>query len=419
MNAYSASEGKRNQYAQTCWDETSPDGTMHVLEGEYTAENRAFWQLKIGPVADGSQAPEKQFKTLLGEGRVILRGARSIPYTPSRKTEGGTWVSIARGASRLRIQNFHVSRVASGIRAAEGGNTHLQFQDLHFEDTRQNFIISGHPDCISRKECPVKPDQLTREILIQNTSGRRYSKRHVRLGQGISKVSVVDSHADAEFLDGDFAVGFDVENPARNIEFIRCSSRANIYSLSAYWNGDGFKAENETDDIRWINCSAFDNADGGFDIKTDNARLENIVALRNSRNIRIWSPKRSVIKNALSSYAKHHGGENTPAGLWSAGAVDCRFCTLHNNSVQIQAENNQTGSWIRLNDSILSSDLQNSGDWIIQEKGTRVKLVRTAQWKAGVSGTDPKYGPGADARWEGGQEFNSRLYGRKKGYYDE
>lgn len=419
-NAYSASEGKAGKNAQICWNQTGPDGTMHVLEGDYTVENGAFWKLQITSANDGSSAPEGNFKKLTGEGRVHVRGPRRVPYAPSMKEEGGRWISIGRNAGRIRIQNFYVSRVAEGVTAKEGGNSNLQFRDLYFEDTRENFTLFGHPDCTGLLSCPQKPDELSRDILIENTWSARYSKRHVRLSRGISRVQVVNSHADAGFLDGDFAVGFDVENPSHDIEFNHCSARANLYSLSNYWNGDGFKSENETKNIRWLNCSAFDNADAGFDIKTENATLENIIAMGNNRNIRIWSSETATVKNAIASYAKHRGGEGSEAGIWSAGAVDCHFCTLHNNRIQVLAENNEKAGWIRLYDSILSADTPSREEWILQESGSRVDLIRTVQWKRDTTGLDPKFGLGATAHWEGdNREFNNLLYGKMKGYHYE
>ena len=364
LNAYSASDKPQSKYAQICWDQTSPDGTMHIMEGEYTVENGAFWQLRMTSSHDGSAAPGKKFKKMAGEGSVLLRGPRRIPYAPSRKAEGGRWIDIARGASRIWIQNFHVARVAEGIAAKEGRNSNLQFHDLHFEDTRENFIIFG---------------KMSRDILIQNTWGKRYSKRHVRLGHGVSKVRVVNSHANAGFLDGDFAVGFDVENQSQDIEFNRCSARANLYTLSPYWNGDGFKAEDETRNIRWIDCASFDNGDAGFDIKTGNAYLENIIALRNNRNIRTWSFQKATVKNAHASYAKHRGGMGAAAGIWSVGSLDCRSCTLRNNLIQVLAENNEKGGHIRLYDSFLCRDAPAEGPAIVEENGSRIDLIRTTQ----------------------------------------
>ena len=133
--------------------------------------------------------------------------------------------------------------------------------------------------------------------------------------------------------------------------------------------------------ILWIGCSASDNGDGGFDIKTDHAYLENITALRNNRNIRIWSPHTAVIKKATASYAQHRGGIGSAAGLWSSGALDCHFCTLSHNPIQVLAENNGSGALIRLFDSVLCKDNSQKGPELVKEKGTQIELIRTTPCK--------------------------------------
>lgn len=375
-NAYSASEGKQSFNAQKCWNQTSSDGVMHVMEGNYSMKDGAFWELWIGARNDGSQTPSG-FKTLKGEGKVVLQGPRKVPYASDHKEEGGSWITLARGAKNIRIENFTVTRVGQAVRAEEGANSRLEFRDLHFEDTRQNFTLSGHPECKKRDFCPVKASEISHDVLIQNTSGKRYSKRHVRLSKGIHDVKVLDSHADAEFLDGDFAVGFDVENSSHDILFQGCTSKRNRDTATAYWNGDGFKAENETWNITWKDCSASENADAGFDIKADNAVLENVAAERNNRNIRTWSPVKTMITGAKISNSEHFGGEATEAGLWTQGEVECHSCTLFNNKIQAHAEDGQKLSRIRLYDSTLKFDGKIAGEMVRKEKNSSVEIINS------------------------------------------
>lgn len=403
-NAYSAVDGRGSKNAQRCWEQTGPGDTMHILEGEYTKKNGGFWRLKISQENDGSDSGE--IKKLSGEGRVRIQGSRPVPYRFSRRKAGETWIQMTRGARNVRIENFEVSQVAEGIAAKKGGNQNLEFHNLHFRDTRENFHIDGHPDCLGKKRCRVDEGKRSRNILIQKTSGVRYSKRHVRLSRGVSHVRVIDSQADSEFLDGDFAVGFDVEGPSHDIEFVRCSSSRNLYSLSEYWNGDGFKTEDETRDIRWKECSAFDNADAGFDVKSKNALLENIVALRNNRNIRIWNTEGNVLRNVNASYSHHWGGISSEAGLWTQGHLECHHCTLHNNQVQVQAENAGRPARVSLFDSILSLDHSRQGELTREEEGAQIDFIRTALWHEGVSGINPEYLP----------NLNNRSYGKSKGY---
>ncbi len=412
MDGTSAENAYGAKKAQRCWDKTGPDGTMHVLEGRYARDENTFWQLEIHRDNDGPD-DGRAFKRLVGEGRVEITGSRPVPYSDKTKESGGSWIDVRKKSHHVRIENFNVSRVANAVVATGGGNHDLEFQRLNFEDTRQNILIYGHPGCVSWKACKmINAGDLSHNITLDGISGLRYSKRHVRLGKGLYDVLVQNSHADASNLDGDFAVGFDVENPARDIEFRNCTSRRNIYSNSEYWNGDGFKSENETENIRWINCAAFDNADGGFDIKSENAYLENIVALRNSRNVRIWGS--AVLKNVNASFSRHLGGTGTQAGLWSAGKADCHFCTLHGNAVQAHAENQGGKARIQLVDSILSLE-SGKGAMTLLEEGTKIDLNRSVTWEKGWWNS-PKYGR-ISAAWEGGNDaFNSRRYGRDKGY---
>jgi len=411
LNSYSAKN------AQKCWDQTGAADVMHVAEGRYTVQDKTFWKLDIAKANDGSASPETS-KGLIGQGQVIIEGSRQIPYQINTKDTGESWIRILRGASNLSIQNFNVARIKEGIAAKEGGNHTIEIKNIHFSDTRQNILIAGHPQCIRLSQCRFQPEEISHNIVIDQTSGLRYSKRHIRLTNGVWGVQVSNSHADGAFLDGDFAVGFDVENPSHDIQFSHCTSRGNRYSLSEYWNGDGFKTENETRNIRWDHCAAFDNADGGFDIKSDNAVLENIIALRNNRNIRSWSPEKIILRNVNASYSKHWGGIGTEAGIWTEGTLDCHFCTLHNNKIQIHAENNTETARVRIFDSILSMDASVEGETIRQEKESSVDLIRTQIWQQSEDQIDPKFAEAELSSWEGGNEnFNSRTYGKTKGYY--
>lgn len=419
QNGTSAENAYPPDAAQKCFQQTGADGTMHVLEGKYSIQEDTFLKLDIARDEDGSAKPES-YKKIIGEGQVIIEGSRSVPYQIEKRDSGNSWIRILKGASNLSIQNFQVSRIQEGVTAKEGGNSHLELKNIHFEDTRQNIVILGHPKCLRLSSCRFQPEEISHDILIENTSGLRYSKRHVRLTNGVWKVTVLNSQADAAFLDGDFAVGFDVENPSHDIEFKHCTSRNNLYSLSQYWNGDGFKAENETRNIRWKDCSAFDNADAGFDIKSDNAVMENIVALRNNRNIRSWSRKNIILKNVNASYSKHWGGIATEAGIWSQGNLDCHFCTLSNNTIQVHSENNGHPSIIRLYDSILSLNTSTHGEMLRQEKETQIEQVRTSWWEEKNTPLEPLLSEHATVQWKGGnQDFDSPVFGKTKGYHYE
>lgn len=379
-NAYAASEDARGRSAEKCWADTSADGTMFVLEGRYAMSEGTFWDLKISRDQGGPKEAPSIRKKLIGLGHVSIIGSRQIPYTPAIKESGETWLEIKKGAHQLHVENFDISRVAIGI-LADGGNNHdLSFKDLHFEDTRQNLVLYGHPDCRSKAPCKGLPKgSVSRRILIEKVDGLRYSKRHVRLTHGVSEVLVLKSSADSQFLDGDFAVGFDVESPSHDIEFRECVARGNLYTDPVYWNGDGFKSEQETENIRWIKCAAMDNADAGFDIKSPAAVLDQIHTFGNSRNIRIWSLRESQLTHVVSTYARTFGGKGTPAGLWVQGIASCQDCTLFANPTQIHLESDGKPSRLTLLDTFVSAEKDEI--LVTREENAELQTLRTEMYQ--------------------------------------
>lgn len=360
--------------AQKCWNKTSPNGTMYVEAGNYAQDSGQFWSLKMDFKHSGP-ADASGWKQLKGLGRVSLVGKRPVPYTIRGASLGGNWITFLKGAHHIRIENFNVARVETGIVARSGENHHVELEKINFEDTRQNILIEGHPHCHSLKDCTAVKKYLSHNFKLDEISGIRYSKRHIRMGRGISNVTVSRSTADSQFLDGDFAVGFDVETPAWDIQFLDCIAKRNRFSQSEYWNGDGFKSELQTSGIRWVRCAAFYNADAGFDIKSEDAFLENITAQYNSRNIRIWG--HAVLKKIDASYSESQGGNASQAGLWIQGKAECHFCTLKNNAIQVHLESNHKPSKLTLFDSTLVLDQNRASEMIRKEEGAEIHLIRT------------------------------------------
>ncbi len=414
-NAYAAADGK----AQQCWEETGPTETMHVLPGIYSRRNNAFWTLKITEKNSGSDRENP--KKLIGQGDVRLEGSRPVPYKVSERDQGETWIRLEKRARNVVIENFDVEKVAYGIDGSAGGYHHLRLTDLHFVDTRQNIYLRGHPACRSQEDCEVDPETISRAIRIEQTSGTRYSKRHIRLSPGIDGVRVFQAFADAQYLDHDFAVGFDVENPSHDILFEEAHARRNLFTGSEYWNGDGFKAEEETYNISYLACTASENADAGFDIKAGHARLVNSVAFLNKRNIRIWSHDTAHLWNIYAAHSRNLGGEGAPAGVWVSGRAECRYCTLRENSIQLMLENNGgQPPFVRLQDSILAvSEAIPDGQFILKEEGARLELDQTLLWKENGPGRNPEFRIQSPEFRMDTALLNSARYGMKKGFHSQ
>ncbi|MCW4461904.1 hypothetical protein OK349_09305 [Sphingomonas sp. BT-65] len=89
----------------------------------------------------------------------------------------------------------------------------------------------------------------------------------------------------------DLPVGIALDGTANDFRFERCVMRGFRWQRRAnkYWNGDGFSTERGNRNIHFASCEAWDNSDGGFDLKSSGTVLDDCVAGRNARNYRLWS----------------------------------------------------------------------------------------------------------------------------------
>lgn len=316
-NAFSASAGG----LQVCWDQLTPGSTCWVLPGRYVYPTGT--PLRITIANDGEPGQPKRLMAWQGTRSVTFQGNRPVPYTPATKASGNIWIDVDAGASDLVIDGFEVERFQYGFYATDGGNSRLILRNLWFADTRTNVQIHGHPTATD--------DALrSHEILIENVHGVRHSKRHVRLDRQAHHVLVRHCAADSQFLDADWAVGFEVI-AGHDIEFHDCTAQRCRYTSSKYWNGDGFAFETATANIRCVECRAFDNGDGGFDVKTPGAVLIRCLAERNKQNYRFWATTGmawlidSIARDAVIQ------GVGAQVGLWTKGVVRAQGCAFTNH----------------------------------------------------------------------------------------
>jgi hypothetical protein len=90
----------------------------------------------------------------------------------------------------------------------------------------------------------------------------------------------------------DFPVGFALSDQrATDIVFRNCVATGFTLKTTKpgeYLNGDGFSTENNNDAIHFLDCTASDNADGGFDLKNTGLLMERCISERNGKNYRLW-----------------------------------------------------------------------------------------------------------------------------------
>jgi hypothetical protein len=89
----------------------------------------------------------------------------------------------------------------------------------------------------------------------------------------------------------DLPCGIAIADDASDFRFERCTMRGFQWKRNdrQYWNGDGFSAERGNRRLLFRACAAWDNSDGGFDLKASDSMLDDCISGRNARNYRLWS----------------------------------------------------------------------------------------------------------------------------------
>jgi hypothetical protein len=197
-----------------------------------------------------------------------------------------------------------------------------------------------------------------RNAVIKNCSITHYIKNAVRLEMGCQHVEVLDCFMDHDRGDlsfpEDWAIGFNVDKGRNNkkqpyydsldqqyITFRNCRSRNNVdRDNPRYWNGDGFLVNGRHQNIRFYDCIAFGNADGGWDNKGKDVYFENCIAVHNGRNFRTWHS--ATFKNCLAANPSKYSKESPSGGndnFWLNGkygpdaTIELYNVTSHNGKI--------------------------------------------------------------------------------------
>ncbi|MDA3798071.1 MAG: hypothetical protein PF692_03215 [Kiritimatiellae bacterium] len=264
---------------------------------------------------------------------------------------GKTFCYVAGDASDFKITNLDLTGYNQVV-SMHGNHSNVEFSKLDIKETRDAFVIAG---------------PSTKNIKITDCNITGYTKRGVRIRDGVSELLIQNVHADSggkEWATEAFPVGFHVEKassyaPNFNITYINCSGKNNWHTPEAgrYWNADGFGAEGGCYGIKYLNCFASGNTDGGWDDKSDNPVLENCIAIANKRNFRFWSDKSPTMTNCISAYAIKYGGSGDANGIWVSGrcSVTLKDCTLYKNSrnISLEPKNGKVGKYELTNCLIL------------------------------------------------------------------
>ena len=333
-----------------------------------------------------------------GKGFPVLRGV----WSADKPDKGSKLICIDHDVSYLEISDLLLDNFVFGIYASgakeKALRTNLKLKNISLRNFRYGFYLS---DCS--------------QLLVEDCSFKRYTKHAFRLEQRCSNVTVKRCVADC--TEGDqgwakktelFPFGFQVNkrgSGSTGIVFEDCLAQNNLMPLQKkhYKNGDGFVVEENVSDVSFFRCRAISNQDGGFDLKVPDLVMKDCVALRNSRNFRVW--RNGVMENCIAV-----GGGT---GIWNnGGPLLVKNSTIADVSGSAVQSDDKSKYPITLENCILS------GFKYATRKTSRgpFEIKNCVVDKKDGEARDPEFVK-RDPNWNGlGDAMNSRTY-PDKGYH--
>lgn len=256
-------------------------------------------------------------------------------WTREQPASGAHGLVFEPGCAQVVVRHLRFRDCHHAIYARAGGLAHLTWEDLEIARVRSGFHLIGWA-----------PDQeRSHDLAIRRCRMIGYTKRGVRLEGGNQRVVVEDCVADSgggEWAVEPFPMSYHVIGDRKakeqgreplhedDIAFIRCEGRNNHhYAGEKYWNADGFAAEGGCTRIRYIDCVASGNTDGGWDDKSVSPVLIRCRAFANKRNFRFWtSVGQAVLIDCISQDSHKAGGSGAACGLWYCGSVLLLRCQI-------------------------------------------------------------------------------------------
>ena len=115
--------------------------------------------------------------------------------------------------------------------------------------------------------------------------------------------------------------GIEIQGTAHDILIDRVVARnfKMVPRPKKYTNGDGFSSERQATRITFRKSKAFDNSDGGFDLKSTETRLEDTEATRNGINYRLWGQGEATTIKSESPRTAHL--QVKPTTDWHIGTL--------------------------------------------------------------------------------------------------
>lgn len=232
-------------------------------------------------------------------------GVRDTPYDPNGEP-GREGFRLMAKADHLTFSHLSFVNQGNGCIRVAADTAGLTVEDV--TATNVTRLIENNAS--------GQPTASLTDFAFRRIAVRGFSRGVLRLRYDSRDGVIEDVVGDSEQQDkGKFAVGIAFYNNARNITLRRCRMSNALDTTGKYWNGDGFSTERDNRGIRFVECGAFGNADGGFDCK-GHVELSDCEASGNMRNYRVWH--QAILVNCSSEDPVKRGGTGGAAHVWLA-----------------------------------------------------------------------------------------------------
>lgn len=284
-----------------------------------------------------------------GDDTPLFVGDRAENWKPG-KNDGDEVFRLVDGADHLNFSNLGFQNIGNGAFRLGADLTDITLEGIEANNVRR---------FIENSAAGGEHDASVRDLTIRDVNVYGFSKAAIRLQYNTRNVLIEDVFGDSQQQYGDnFATGIQLEGSVHNVVHRRVAMQNAIQQKeeSDYWNGDGFAAEANTYNITYEDTYAAGNADGGYDLKSNNTILRRATAEDNKRNFRIWGA--ATMYEVFSRNPFRRGGTGTTAHihvLGDSGDLAVEGSTFENDHDSIIFDLDDKGS-ARINDAVILGD---------------------------------------------------------------
>jgi len=193
--------------------------------------------------------------------------------------------------------------VYRGVRARDVGNGLFVIREPVRNVQIANIRVEGGYRVIENKAAPELAGAGSVGLRVREANATNLERSFARIRYDSHDGVIEDVSASGMLTTGatDLPVGIAFDGTAHDFRVERCSMRGFQWQRKArqYWNGDGFSTERGNARMLFRQCAAWDNSDGGFDLKSTETLLDDCISGRNARNFRLWSSIRATRLTSL------------------------------------------------------------------------------------------------------------------------